>query len=130
VAAATATTITVALPSELAAFVNNKVDQGLYVDGAEVVRDALRRMRCDPCVGANKSGGLTLSAQALSAASSMSGGRADDRPSAVQDMADDGTELDLRLRMSMERRQAASEVLSNLMKKMNEVAYAIVQNLK
>jgi Arc/MetJ-type ribon-helix-helix transcriptional regulator len=26
--------------------VNNKVDQGLYVDGAEVVRDALRRMRC------------------------------------------------------------------------------------
>jgi Arc/MetJ-type ribon-helix-helix transcriptional regulator len=106
--------------------VNDKVAQGLYLDGSDVVRDALRRMRCDPCVGAHKSGGLMLSAQALSATASMLDSRADDRPSAVQDT----TELDLRLQRLTERRQAASEVLSNLMKKINESAYDIVQNLK
>jgi hypothetical protein len=86
--------MTVALPWGLAAFVNDKVGQGLYLDGGDVVRDALRRMRCDPCVGANKSGGLMLSAQALSAASPMLDGRADDRSSAVQDTTDYWTEAD------------------------------------
>jgi hypothetical protein len=145
-----ATTMTVALPWGLAAFVNDKISQGLYLDGGAVVRDALRRMRCDPCVGANKSSGLMLSGQALSAASSTVDGRTDTAYPAVQDTTDDWTllgriqqlkqELDslsemgemesLRLQMAMDRMSKLMSTLSNLLKKISDTAQSITQNLK
>lgn len=115
----------VSVTGKLEEFVNEKVSEGSYENADEVVRDALRRLRSGFDRSDRTAGSEVVLVQVREIGALLALAR--DQLDQMNDLSE---EESLRLQMAMDRISKLTSTLSNIMKKVDETAQTITQNLK